>query len=113
MVEREFGGDLENGLEVVHGLREALPFGSHAVSVQELGDLCHYGPVGPMGADAVEPGGGDHLDVLLERPFDAVGMAALHRQSDCSTNSLCSSCADTFSPPALILLRTVPARAQP
>jgi hypothetical protein len=34
-------------------------------------------------------------------------------QSDCSTNSLCSSCADTFSPPALILLRTVPARAQP
>ena len=38
-----------------------------------------YFAVAPVAADAVEAGLGDHPDVLLEAPLEAVGMAALHR----------------------------------
>ena len=69
---------LEDRLQVVDRLREALALGDHALRLDQLRHLLR--PLGdvPARADPVIAGIGDHLDALLERPFLAVRVPALH-----------------------------------
>jgi len=78
VVGAELAHVLDDRLEIVHDLRITLRLPRHVVCTQEVGDLFSILVVEEAHARAVETGVADHLQLLLERPFEAVGAALLH-----------------------------------
>jgi hypothetical protein len=79
VMDAEFSGDIENRLQLVDGSWKALPFGAHAAGLQERAQPPYEIAIAIVRADAGKSRPVDHFDILLERAFKSIGMAALHR----------------------------------
>ncbi len=85
---------VEYRTQVVDGARIALRLPAHAPFPQLRYDGTHVVAVEESNPCAVEPGGADHVELLRQRPLEAVGTPLLHRPQRLVDEQL-SACASS------------------
>jgi hypothetical protein len=78
VVGAEFGCQVQHRRKVGDALRVALRLPGHAVCAQETGHVAGIAGIDEADAGAVEAGIADYCQLLVQRPFDALGAAPLH-----------------------------------
>jgi hypothetical protein len=78
VVDPELGCRFKDRIQVINGFGKTLTFGAKPAHVEKPTKSFHRSPVAVPGANSVETGLCNHLNILVQASFDPVRMTAFH-----------------------------------